>query len=195
MSGSMRMVDRTQEAPDKWPSVISTLVKVMRSLPDLEKYQVILFNARASFPLGRDGEWLDFDASTSPDRAKLTLSTIEPTGNTNMYEPLEAAFRLKSKGLDTIYLLSDGIPNEGPGLSGEEQARDRLKQLGDPEKGASLGRHILTTLRLQWNTPAPGGVRVKINSIGFFYESPDLGSFLWALARDNDGSFVGMSKP
>jgi hypothetical protein len=36
---------------------------------------------------------------------------------------------------------------------------------------------------------------VKINTIGFFYESPDLGSFLWALARENDGSFVGMSKP
>ena len=29
----------------------------------------------------------------------------------------------------------------------------------------------------------------------FFYESPDLGAFLWALARENEGSFVGMSKP
>jgi hypothetical protein len=36
---------------------------------------------------------------------------------------------------------------------------------------------------------------VRINSIGFFYESPEVGAFLWALSRENDGSFVGMSKP
>ena len=36
---------------------------------------------------------------------------------------------------------------------------------------------------------------VRINAVGFFYESPDVGAFLWALARENEGSFVGMSKP
>jgi hypothetical protein len=44
----------------------------------------------------------------------------------------------------------------------------------------------------------PGRARpakVRINSIGFFYESPDVGAFLWALSRENDGSFVGMSRP
>ena len=25
--------------------------------------------------------------------------------------------------------------------------------------------------------------------------NPDVGAFLWALSRENDGSFVGMSKP
>ena len=38
-------------------------------------------------------------------------------------------------------------------------------------------------------------VRVRINSVGFIFESPEVGAFLWALSRDNDGSFVGMSKP
>ena len=42
---------------------------------------------------------------------------------------------------------------------------------------------------------AAGSQRVRINAIGFFYESPELGSFLWTLARENDGSFVGMSRP
>jgi hypothetical protein len=37
--------------------------------------------------------------------------------------------------------------------------------------------------------------RVRLNCIGFFYESPDVGAFLWAMSRENDGSFVGMSKP
>ena len=41
----------------------------------------------------------------------------------------------------------------------------------------------------------PGKERVRINSVGFFYESPDVGAFLWALSREHDGSFVGMSKP
>ena len=37
--------------------------------------------------------------------------------------------------------------------------------------------------------------RVRINAVGFFFESPDVGAFLWALSRENDGSFVGMSRP
>ena len=42
---------------------------------------------------------------------------------------------------------------------------------------------------------ASEGSRVRINSIGFFYQSPNVGAFLWNLSRENDGSFVGMSKP
>ena len=36
---------------------------------------------------------------------------------------------------------------------------------------------------------------VRINALGFFFESPDVGAFLWALAREHDGSFVGLSRP
>ena len=45
-----------------------------------------------------------------------------------------------------------------------------------------------------WNPPKAAD-RVRINAVGFFYESPDVGAFLWAMTRENDGSFVGMSKP
>ena len=47
---------------------------------------------------------------------------------------------------------------------------------------------LLSEFKLKW-------ARVRINTIGFFFESPDVGAFLWALARENDGSFVGMSRP
>jgi hypothetical protein len=50
-------------------------------------------------------------------------------------------------------------------------------------------------MRQNWNRDIPGRPRVRINTIGFFFESPEVGAFLWALARENDGSFVGMSKP
>ena len=57
-----------------------------------------------------------------------------------------------------------------------------------------LVKHLRNSLKTTWNRPE-NGRRVKINAVGFFYESPDVGAFLWALARENDGSFVGMSKP
>lgn len=190
MSGSMKMSDPRAEAPEKWSTVVATLVKVMRSLPDLEKFQVILFGESVAVPLGTADSWLDYDA-TSADRVSAALSRIEPKGNTNMYAAFETAFRFRPRGLDTIYLLSDGLPNIGPGLTPVDQTR----QLSDAEKGEILGRYVRQTLRESWNRPGPSESRVRINSIGFFYESPDLGAFLWALAREHDGSFVGMSKP
>ena len=92
--------------------------------------------------------------------------------------------------MDTIYLLSDGLPNIGAGLSPE--AARTLTEVGRCEV---LSRHVRQTLRSNWNAPQANKPRVKINTVGFFYESPDVGAFLWALARENDGSFVGMSKP
>ena len=67
--------------------------------------------------------------------------------------------------------------------------------LSETEQGTILGRHVRDTLDRTWNRPLAGQPKVRINAIGFFFDSVDVGAFLWALARDNDGSFVGMSKP
>jgi hypothetical protein len=107
-----------------------------------------------------------------------------------MYAALDAAFRLRASGLDTIYLLSDGLPNLGEGLT-EKQ----MQTLKETEQAEILGKYIRRRLKEVWNRPGVGQARVRINAIGFFYESPDVGAFLWALARENDGSFVGMSRP
>ncbi len=192
MSGSMELVDEKTVAPNKWREVRETVARVMRSMPELEKFQVIVFAEEAKYLLagpGRDG-WFDYDARTSPDRVVEALAKVKPAGGTNMYAALEAAFRLRSEGLDTIYLLSDGLPNIGAGITAEEGRR-----LSEAERNDRLGRFIRKTLRLDWNRDRPGRPRVRINSVGFFYESPEVGAFLWALSRENDGSFVGMSKP
>jgi hypothetical protein len=191
MSGSMKMTDANTHAPEKWPLVAATVVKVMKSLPDLEKFQVIVFSEAASFPIGSGADWIDYDAAASPEQVKKVLTQIEPKGNTNMYAPFEQAFRFRPRGLDTIYLFSDGLPNIGPGLSPVDQSRN----LSETELGDILGKYIRKTLREQWNRPASGWAKVRINSVGFFYESPDVGAFLWALSREFEGSFVGMSKP
>jgi hypothetical protein len=190
MSGSMELVDETTAAPQKWSEVRSTLVKIMRSLPELEQYQVLVFSERTTFLLGGDDRWRNYDPKTTPDQVLAALAGIKPKGGTNMYAALDAAFRFRARGLDTIYLFSDGLPNLGEGLT-PEQART-LKEV---EQGDILGKYIRKKLKTDWNIAGATGQRVRINAVGFFYESPDVGAFLWALARENDGSFVGMSKP
>lgn len=189
VSGSMRYVDEKTPAPDKWTGVRETVARILRSLPDLEQFQVILFESKPSFPLGGEGRWHDFDPKTSIDKVAQALAAITPKGSTNMYLAFESAFAYRPLGLDTIYLLSDGLPNVGPGLPADSH---NLKEI---EKAEALGKHVRRMLQTDWNRAVAGRARVRIHAIGFYYESPDLGAFLWALARENDGSFVGMSKP
>jgi len=190
MSGSMDLVDEETPAPLKWLEVRNTVARLMRSMPDLEKYQVIVFAEKPDFLFAGEGSWQEYDAPSSPERVLRGLAAVKPKGGTNMYAALEAAFRMRAKGLDTIYVLSDGLPNLGEGLTVE--ASRNLKEL---ERNDLLAKHIRKTLRSDWNRVQAGQPRVRINTIGFFFESPDVGAFLWALARENDGSFVGMSKP
>ena len=121
-----------------------------------------------------------------------TLAAVKPNGGTNMYSAMEAVFRMRPQGLDTVYFLSDGIPNIGEGVTPEEIKAGKLT---DVEVGSRLGAAVRKKLKTDWNRALDGMPRVHINTVGFFYESPDVGAFLWALARENDGSFVGMSKP
>jgi Mg-chelatase subunit ChlD len=190
MSGSMKYVDAKTDAPGKWEGVRNTVAKIMRSLPDLEKFQVIVFAEKTKFLLGKPNDWLDYKGKESIDTAFKALKDVDPDGGTNMYSALEAAFALRAKGLDTIYLLSDGLPNEGEGV-----AADVAKKLKEVELSDLLAKYIRKKLKDDWNRELRNRPKVRINTIGFFYESPDVGAFLWALARENDGSFVGMSKP
>src|SRR5262249_20239681 len=142
------------------------------------------------FLAGNDDRWIDYDPKKSPEHVLKALAAIKPQGNTNMYAAFEAAFRFRADGLDAIYLLSDGLPNIGAGLTLE-----RSRNLSEIERSTILSQHVLRTLRTSWNRPTVNQQKVRINAVGFFYESPDVGAFLWSLARENDGSFVGMSKP
>jgi predicted nucleic acid-binding Zn-ribbon protein len=189
MSGSMDRTEETVMAPDKWGTVRDTVCKVMRSIPDLERFQVILFSGRVRYLL-EAGEWMPYEKEKSIDRVHKAMTAVKPAEDTNLYAGLEEAFKYRPKGLDTIYFFSDGLPTSGPGLTAVQER----SLASETERSAILSRHIRRTLITTWNRP-DGGQKVRINSIGFFYESPDVGAFLWALSRENDGSFVGMSKP
>lgn len=187
ISGSMKLTDEKTPNPAKWPIVRETIAKVMRSIPDLERFQVITFSRDATALL--PGGLQDYRGEESIRQVTEALARIEPVGDTNLYSGLDAAFKLRPAGLDTIYFFSDGLPTSGPGLT-VDQAK-----LPDFQRSELLGKHIRDSLARDWNFSTGSGQRVRINTIGFFYESPEVGAFLWALARENDGSFVGMSRP
>lgn len=190
MSGSMDRVDENTIEPTKWPTVRDTLIKIMRSLPDLEKFQILLFSGKVMYLL-ESNDWMIYEKEKSLEKVHKAMSLVRPTGDTNLYAAFEEAFKYRAKGMDTVYLISDGLPTSGPGIT-DAQAKLNLKET---ERSELLARHLRRTLNNSWNRPEPKFPRVRINCIGFFYESPDLGAFLWTLAREHDGSFVGMSKP
>jgi von Willebrand factor type A domain len=191
MSGSMGMKDDLVEDPDKWPLLCEILAKLMQSLPELKQFQVILFSDTVRYPLASAGKWIDFQGLESVKKAAAAVLAMKPQAGTNMAPAFEETFRFRDQGLDTIYFLSDGLPNQGPGLP------QNYQRLSETEKGVHLGKYIRDQLKTTWNTPRGRWVqhRVRINAVGFYFDSPDVGAFLWALARDNDGSFVGLSKP
>jgi predicted nucleic acid-binding Zn-ribbon protein len=189
ISGSMKLVDEKTPEATKWPTVVETVGKVMRSIPDLEAFQVVTFSRTADvlFP----GGFQPYRGEQSIADVTRRLKAVEPVGDTNLYAGLDLAFRLRSTGLDTVYLFSDGLPTSGPGLTAEQEAA----KIPDVMRSELLSKHLRDTLKRDWNLANAKGQRVRINAVGFFYESPDVGAFLWSLARENDGSFVGMSRP
>jgi hypothetical protein len=196
-SGSMVLTIDDKPDPEKWKGVVGTVIRVMRSLPDLESYQLVTFSRKAKFPLGSAGQWLRYDSKETPGLVERTLLAPEnkPEGGTNIWEGLEFAFKLRPEHLDTVYMFSDGLPNYGEGVDPAVAKKLSATPQGELELGRLLGNHVRKVLREDWNRPIPNLPKVRINSVGFYYDSPDVGAFLWALSRDNDGSFVGMSKP
>jgi hypothetical protein len=188
MSGSMAMTDENTFDPDKWPLVCDTVGQLMQSIKGLQYYQVLLFSDKVRYPMGSPATWLKYNPKETPKKAVAALKATKPEGETNMHAVFAEAFRYREAGMDTIYLLSDGLPNAGDGLP---PGFDKLSTVQQTEY---LSKNLRGKLKNDWNRPIAGQKRVRINSVGFFFESPDVGAFLWALSREHDGSFVGMSK-
>jgi len=188
ISGSMAMADARTADPAKWPQVCESLVQLMRSIKGLEHFQVLSFSDKVGYPVGSKEKWIRYDPDSTPQIVLKAMKAVQPEGETNMHLVFAEAFRYRPAELDTIYILSDGLPNAGEGLPPGGDKLPEAKQI------EYLTRDLRDKLKNKWNAPIPGQNRVRINAIGFFFESPDVGAFLWALAREHDGSFVGMSK-
>jgi hypothetical protein len=188
ISRSMRMTDEKNDDTEKWPWVCETIGKVLKSMPNVTHFQVITFSEKVSYPLGGSGQWLVYNPESSAKEMVEQLKKIQPTGGTKMTPAFNEAFRYKTIGLDTIYLISDGLPNDDENLPPE------IAKLQGVERSTYLSNRVRHWLKTYWNPPVDGVSPVSINALGFFFESPEVGAFLWALARENNGNFVGMSK-
>lgn len=189
ISGSMIKRDQSTTDEVKWQRVIETIERFAGGLAEAESYQVVVFSTEARILLGDEPRWEKFNRATSPKRIGDALRAIKPDGGTNLYAGLEQAFAFRPLGLQTVYLFSDGLPTVGPGVRPDEE--EKLPETVLSEKRGKVIRQQLKTV---WN-PEGKGRRVRVNAIGFFFESPDVGAFLWGLARENEGSFVGLSRP
>src|SRR5207248_3127280 len=119
-SGSMELVDENTPSAEKWPGVRDTLARIMTSMPNLKKFQVVTFAEEIVYPVGKEDEWIDFDPMKSAEQVREALARIKPSGGTNLHKAFQAAFRMRPRGLDTVYILSDGLPSDGDGLTPEQ---------------------------------------------------------------------------
>ena len=133
MSGSMERTEENVMAPDKWPTVRDTVCKVMRTLPDLEKFQVILFSGKVRYLL-EAGDWIPYEKEKSIDRVYKAMSAVKPAEDTNLYAGLEEAFKYRGQGAGHRLLLL-GRPadvraraDRDPGADADE----RDGPVGDP---------------------------------------------------------------
>lgn len=186
VSGSMMMKDSDFEDPDKWPMVCETLMKLMKSIPSLQRFQVILFSDKATHLFGNRDQWYKYEGAATAQVVRDALRKTKPEGNTNMHDAFEEAFRYRKLKLDTIYLFSDGLPNVGPGIPAS------VVRPTEAQKNHHLSKFVRDKLKTEWNRPEDNARDVRINAVGFYFESPDVGAFLWSLAREHKGNFVGM---
>ena len=121
ISGSMGKKDTETADPTKWPLVTETVAKVMRSIPGLEKYQVIIFSSSARWLFG-GGEWLDYAGAKSLEAVASALLKVQPYDDTNLYGGLELAFRLARFGTRCDLPVLGRLAHErsGPDASGTD---------------------------------------------------------------------------
>ncbi len=151
------------------------LKTALARLSDGVEFNVLFFNH----------EWTIF----SPKMVKLNAGTrkavfefidkLDPVGGTNVYDPLEKAFTFAGVGLadkiyksniDTIFLLTDGMPNAGQ-IPNAEDIVVKVREMNKLKK-------------------------VRINTIGVFgqAEANEGESFLRRLAEDSGGRYISAFK-
>ncbi len=96
------------------------LIKVLKSLPKGTMINMIFFDDRFE-------PWQKQLVALAPnlDKAIAAVTKLQPTGGTNIYDPLETAFQ--DSTVDTIFLLSDGSPGSGKFVNTEDILREIRK--------------------------------------------------------------------
>lgn len=155
------------------------LKKALWMMPDGALFNVIFYGS--AFDVYKE-HMIKLDKRTR-EEAFAYIDTMEPTGATNIFDSLERALqfamgddgRLKKDGVDTIYLLSDGMPNQGKFRTPEEIQREVAR--------------INDSLKVVINTILVGAS----GAAGSAVKRPDE-EFMKKLAEDNNGKFSAVRR-
>jgi len=144
------------------------LIRCIKKLEREVKFNIIFYNqAFSAWQRADDGSGSKIIPATPRNKREAVkfVMAFSPSGRTNIFDSLE--FAMKDKAADTIYLLSDGMPNEGR-IRGTEGI---IVEITDMNK-----------------TRKP---KASINTIGFGLRAEGK-SFLKRLAEQNGGTFLDM---
>jgi hypothetical protein len=115
--GGLRSAGASLEPTELEKAVAETL-KVVSKLKNRSRVNVICFESSIH---AWKSKLVPLTKRTRAD-LKAWLTSREPMGGTNLYDGLEEA--LETKGVDAIYLLSDGMPGSGRFIETEDILRE-----------------------------------------------------------------------
>jgi hypothetical protein len=144
------------------------LINCIKKLQHDVKFNIVFYNeAYSAWQRKDDGSGSKIIPATPRNKraAREFILTFTPSGRTNIFDPLE--FAMSDKDADTIYLLTDGMPNEGKirTTEGIIAEIERINAARNP--------------------------KATINTIGFGLRAEGQ-SFLKRLAEKNGGVFIDM---
>jgi len=161
-SGSMAQGGRWGQAQD--------IVKTWTAYLDIGECALISFSTTADlFKVGPQF-WFDLRGKDGEKNKALLverLASLKPSGGTNTLAALELAYGLE--GVQTIFLFSDGAPNDGNSDKFDQAIADRIYEL--------CAKHKKTT---------------TVNTVGLGnYFEEQFATFLMLVAERSGGSFQG----
>jgi len=156
------------------------LARCVAGIPDQTEFNIIFFSS--GFEVMSE-KMVKMTAATRK-QALAFVDRLQPEGGTNIFDPMEKAFtftgsgdKLAKQSIDTIFLLTDGMPNQGqiPDASG---ILAKLKEMNKVKK-------------------------ITVNTIGVFSSNPPVPvqanekeegeKFLKQMSDDHGGVFVNAS--
>lgn len=127
------MRDERKRTAPKWLQAVSTVDWLTAKFPLDSQYQIYLFSTAAK-PLldGTAGQWLNVRDRIQLNQAIEVLKQAVPEGGTNLESAVAVVSQMRPAP-DNIYLITDGLPTQGPrGPTGTTiSGRERLKLFND----------------------------------------------------------------
>jgi hypothetical protein len=171
------MPETVQRRAPKWQRAINTVDWLSAQLPKDSQYQIYTFNTDARPALADSGgKWLAVSDREQLEKTVAQLRELTPARGTSLAAAFAVAASMNPRP-DNIYLITDGLPTQGPGSpgGGKVSGRDRLKLYNQALAGLPRGIPVNVIL-----APMEG--------------DPDAASAFWRLAQATRGAFLAPAK-